>query len=58
MTLRALVEEGLRNVIAEHGKKSAFRLRRIRFTGGGFREEFESASWDRVRGAIYDGRGA
>lgn len=58
VTLRALVEEGLRNVIDARERKSAFKLRRIHFTGGGFREEFESASWDRIRGAIYEGRGA
>jgi hypothetical protein len=58
VTLRSLVEEGLRNVIAEREKKAAFKLRRIPFTGGGFREDFDSASWDRIRGAIYDGRGA
>ena len=57
VTLRALVEEGLRNVIEAREQRSAFKLRRIHFTGGGFREGFESASWDRIRGAIYDGRG-
>jgi len=58
VTLRALVEEGLRAVIDARTKKSAFKLRRIHFAGGGFREGFESPSWDRIRGAIYDGRGA
>ena len=58
VTLRALVEEGLRKVIAEREQKPAFKLRRVPFTGGGFREEFETASWGHIRHAIYEGRGA
>jgi hypothetical protein len=58
VTLRALVEEGLRNVIAVRERKSAFRLGRIHFTGGGFCEGFEVPSWERMREAIYEGRGA
>ena len=58
VTLRALVEEGLRHVISAREKRSSFTLRPIQFTGGGFREGFESPSWDRVREAIYSGRGA
>ena len=58
VTLRALVEEGLRRVIAERERKTIFKLRRIPFTGGGFRAGFEDASWSRTRNAIYEGRGA
>ena len=58
VTLRALVEEGLRTVIAAREKKSSFKLPPIQFTGGGFRADFESPSWDRLREAIYSGRGA
>jgi hypothetical protein len=58
MTLRALVEEGLRHVIAERERKSIFKLRRIPFTGGGFREGFEDAAWGRIRNAIYERHGA
>ena len=58
ITLRALVEEGLRHVIAERERKSIFKLRRIPFTGGGFREGFEDASWGRMRNAIYERQGA
>jgi len=57
VTLRALLEVGLSHVIAEREQKSAFKLRRIHFTGGGFREGFESPSWERVRETIYNGRG-
>lgn len=58
MTLRALVEEGLQKAIEERERKPAFKLKRIAFTGGGFREGFEEASWGRIRDAIYKGRGA
>ena len=57
VTLRALVEEGLRKVIADRERKAPFKLRRVPFGGGGFREGFEDGSWERVRGAIYEGRG-
>ena len=58
LTLSALVEEGLRRVIADRERKPAFRLRRTPFTGGGFCKGFDAASWNRVRDAIYDGRSA
>ena len=58
VTLRALVEEGLRTVIEARTQKAAFKLGRIHFTGGGFRDGLDSASWDQIRGAIYDGRGS
>ena len=57
VTLRALVEEGLRKVIADHEQKPAFKLRRTPFTGGGFCEGFDANSWNRVRDTIYEGRG-
>lgn len=58
ITLRALIEEGLQRVIDERERKPDFKLKRIVFTGGGFREGFEDGGWGRIRDAIYDGRGA
>jgi hypothetical protein len=58
LSLRALVEEGLRKVIAEHERRPAFRLRTVRFTGGGFNPGFEGGPWSRVREAAYEGRGS
>jgi hypothetical protein len=58
-TLRALVETGLRRVLAERrGKAGAFRLRDARFTGEGLQPGVASGSWDQVRDAIYEGRGS
>jgi hypothetical protein len=56
-TVRALVEQGLRMVIAQHRRGGAFRLRDASFGGDGLRPELEGASWDRLRELAYEGRG-
>jgi hypothetical protein len=56
-TLRALVEQGLRHVVAEKKHKSAFRLRKASFKGRGLRPELADAGWDRLRDLAYEGRG-
>ena len=58
VTLRTLMEEGLRKVIAEREKRPDFRLRKVPFTGGGFNRGFEGGHWNQVRDAAYEGRGA
>ena len=58
-SLRALIEEGLRRVLAERrARGSGFRLRRASFKGKGLSTEFEHASWAGVRDAIHRERGA
>lgn len=58
LTLRNLVENGLRKVIEEHeGKRKSFRLRPVKFGKGGFQPEFADGDWSRVRNEIYRGRG-
>ena len=56
-TLRALVEQGLRQVVSEHTRRRRFRLRNASFKGRGLREELGDAGWDRVRDLAYEGRG-
>jgi hypothetical protein len=56
-TLRALVEQGLRGVVAEKKRKPAFRLRKASFKGRGLRPELADAGWDRLRDLAYEGRG-
>ena len=56
-TLRALVEQGLRQVVASR-KEPPFRLRDASFKGEGLQPEFEGAGWDKIRDAIYEGRGS
>ena len=45
-TLRALVEQGLRHVIAEQKHRKPFRLRLVTFGGEGLRPELRDATWD------------
>jgi predicted DNA-binding ribbon-helix-helix protein len=56
-TVKALVERGLRRVLADGRKRSAFTLRKASFKGKGLRPELENASWDRLRELAYEGRG-
>ena len=57
-TLRVLIIEGLRRVLAER-KRSAgsFRLRKATFRGKGLQPEMAGASWERIREIAYEKRG-
>jgi hypothetical protein len=57
-TVRALVEAGLRAVLKDQRERPRFVLRDASFTGKGVRPGFEEGSWDEIRDAIYEGRGA
>jgi hypothetical protein len=58
-TLKALVESGLRRVLAEHRRKGApFRLRDASFRGEGLQPGVAAGSWEAIRDVIYEGRGA
>jgi hypothetical protein len=57
-TLRALVEQGLRQIVAaKKQRRPAFRLRQVTFGGHGLRPELRDAGWDRIRDLIYEDRG-
>lgn len=56
-TLRELIETGLRAVLSERRKKTAFRLRDASFKGKGLQPDFRNAGWERIRAAAYEGRG-
>ncbi|HEV8722030.1 MAG TPA: type II toxin-antitoxin system VapB family antitoxin [Candidatus Binatia bacterium] len=57
-TVRALVEQGLRRIVAERKKsRGAFRLRKATFKGKGLQPGVQDATWDRIRESIYQGRG-
>jgi hypothetical protein len=56
-TLRALVEQGLRQVLAEKHRKPTFGLRDASFGGRGLHPELKEAGWDRIRDLAYEGRG-
>jgi hypothetical protein len=57
-TLRALVERGLHRVLAENKPEAPFKLRRASFKGQGLQADFRDASWEKLRDAVYKGRGA
>ncbi len=57
-TLKELVEDGLRKIISERNKKEVFRLRKASFKGKGLQPQFAGASWEKIREAVYEGRGA
>ena len=56
-TLRALVEQGLRKIIAERKTARPFRLRKVTFKGRGLVPELRNADWDKIRDLAYEGRG-
>jgi len=56
-TLRNLVEDGLRRVIADRKRTRKFRLRRATFKGKGLQPDVAAAGWDSVRELVYKGRG-
>jgi hypothetical protein len=57
VTLRAVVERGLRRVLSDASPKAPFRLRPASFNGRGLRPELADAGWERVRDTAYEGRG-
>jgi len=57
ITLRMLIERGLRHVIVETKQSKPFKLRDASFEGRGLQAEFRDASWEQVRDLIYERRG-
>ncbi len=57
-TVRALVEEGLRHVVATRRGAAAFRLRKASFKGQGLQPGVAGASWERIRDMAHENRGA
>ena len=57
-TVRSLVEEGLRKVIADREASRNFRLRKATFKGAGLQPQVSAAPWEQIRGLIYEGSGA
>lgn len=56
-TLRTLIEQGLREVIAQRKRRTQFRLRKATFKGKGLSAEARKADWNRLRELAYEGRG-
>ena len=58
VTLRTIVERGLHQVVAEMKTGAPFKLRRASFKGMGLQAELADASWETLRGLVYQDRGA
>lgn len=56
-TLRVLIIEGLRRVVAERKRTGTFRLRKATFRGTGLQPDLAGASWERIREMAYEKRG-
>ena len=57
VTLRTLVESGLRQELDQRKRPTTFRLRRAAFKGKGMQAGARGLSWDRLRELAYSGRG-
>lgn len=56
-TVNALIERGLRTVLAESKPLAPFRLRKATFKGEGLQQGVKDASWERLRDFAYTDRG-
>jgi hypothetical protein len=52
-TVKALIEEGLRSVLARRAESGRFVLRDASVGGRGLSREFAGATWDDIRDAAY-----
>lgn len=57
-SLKALVEEGLREVVGRDAESPKVPLRDASIGGGWLQPEFAGGSWDRLAEAAYEERGA
>ena len=56
-TLKALVELGLRKVLATRKRDAAFRLRKASFGGQGLQSAVKELVWEQIRKLAYAERG-
>ena len=57
ITLRTLVEQGLREIISKQKPDHKFQLRKASYKGKGLQDEFRDESWQKIRAAAYEGHG-
>ncbi|MFC1834206.1 DUF2191 domain-containing protein [Thermodesulfobacteriota bacterium] len=56
-TIKGIVEEALRKILADRKNPSPFRLRKASFKGNGLQPGTKGASWKRIEEMAYEGRG-
>ena len=57
VTLRALIERGLRLALHSDKQRDEFKLRNASVDGRGLQPPFRDVDWARIRDAAYEGRG-
>ena len=58
ITLRSLIERGLRLALRADEPREGFRLRDASVGGRGLQPRYRDAEWARIREAAYEGRGS
>jgi len=58
VTIRQLVEQGLRQVLQDRKQPTHFKLRKVSFKGKGLSAHAKGLSWDQLREMAYTGRGS
>jgi hypothetical protein len=56
ITLRAVIEDGIRLALQREQLRTQYRLPDRSFGGNGLRPEFANASWSEIREASYEGK--
>ncbi|HUR71555.1 MAG TPA: type II toxin-antitoxin system VapB family antitoxin [Candidatus Limnocylindrales bacterium] len=56
-TVKALIEQGLRQIISTKKKPGVFRLRKATFKGQGLQSGVSTATWEQIRDMAYEGHG-
>lgn len=56
-TVKALIERGLRSVLAERKRTRVFRLRKATYRGKGLQPAAKGLGWEKLREFAYEGRG-
>jgi hypothetical protein len=56
-TLRAVIEQGLHQVLSEPDRTTRFRLKRASFKGRGLNPELRDLSWSAIRELAYEAHG-
>ena len=57
ISVRELIETGLRLALKDRKRPKSFKLRKASFRGKGLQVPLKGASWDRIREMAYEGRG-
>jgi len=56
-TVRALIEQGLRQIISARKRPGVFHLRKATFKGEGLQPGVSTATWDQIRDMAYESHG-